>query len=741
VAYTTASSTLISTLARSTDSGATWTPISNIPEPTSLPNQPAPSVSVLAIDPENSQNLWIGVEAFPISYMIDKSTDGGNTWQIVFGATPVPPPFPFMPKEIFIDPTNSAHVYACCATGQTGGLYFTEDGGQSWTEGGTGPGSLLVLDPSNPFTLYAASYPVPIRSTDGGQTWNPISFPSIPQDLDNLLIDSAGLIYVIADAGDFLSGPNLGGTWTITTTHGPWALYSTLLAIDPARPDTVYVSSPQSQVQDAFAIKLDPSANVLWATLLGGSNTDSGSSIAVDAQGNAYVAGVTSSPDFPVVNAVQPTRDTSFPHAFVTEINASGSALVYSTYLGGSGEEGYVSLAVDPAGEVYVAGITESSDFPLVDPISSTWGQTDTDFGTASGFLTKFAANGTKLLFSTFLAAQPSVVAVDSTGSPWIAGIGSINLPLVNEIQASFIGGFIAQLNSAGTAYQFSSFFGCYSVFAIAPTPAGSMWIAGPPCPGDFPNIAPLSTNAGSFIARIDPAPPAAQLGVPRIDGVYNAGSFQLGNAIAPGEVVTLIGAQLAASAQTAATVPLPTSLSDVSISIAGTRAPLFYASPGQINFEVPTGLSLGIADMAVIRGANVTHRAVNLVSSVPGIFFVNGVPAVTHSKDFSLVTAANPATPGEYISVFCSGLGPTNPSVTAGQAAPLSLVPLQAQVVAVVGGRETPVQYSGLVPGSIGLYQVNFQLLPDTSLENTDLYIMIGTPRTSTNDVPLFVQ
>jgi uncharacterized protein (TIGR03437 family) len=149
---------------------------------------------------------------------------------------------------------------------------------------------------------------------------------------------------------------------------------------------------------------------------------------------------------------------------------------------------------------------------------------------------------------------------------------------------------------------------------------------------------------------------------------------------------------------------------------VGGIPVPLYYASPIQINFQAPTNLAIGVAGLAVTRGVNVTHRAVNIVPARPGIFFVNGVPAVTHASDFSLVTAANPAHPGEYLAVFCSGLGPVNSAVPAGQPAPFA--PLQGQALAVVGGREINVQYAGWVPGSI-----------------------TSSSSRSTNDVPLYVQ
>ena len=722
-------------LARSVDSGATWNILSGIPG-TPVTSAP-PAIAALAVDPENSSTIWLA--AGPFGGVVDKSVDGGATWQLVYGQTPVPPPFPFSPSSLLIDPTNSAHVYACCANRGGGGVFFTQDGGATWAEGAAGPvaGSAgihaPVLDPANASVLYATWYYGLDRSTDGGQSWTAMNLPTVPQNLNNVLIDPSGVIYTASDAGYFLRSPDRGATWTIVP--GPWGLNATVLAIDPAQPNTVYVGSPQSQIQDAFATKLDSAGNTVWATLLGGSGIDSGQGIAVDAKGNVYLAGTTSSADFPLLNTVQTQLGNGIGNradAFVAEISASGSQLLYSTYLGGRWDESGVSVAVDASGEVFVAGTTMSADFPQVNPLFAS-----PALLYETGFVAKIAAGGRNLLFSTFFPSLPATVTVDSSGSPWLAGSAGLELPMVQPVQASAGGGFVSQLTPSGSGLQFSTYL-CGQVESLALASGGSAWVAGWACSDDFPRIGTSTFGPLGALARIDPSPPAAQPGVPRIDAVYDGASFEWGNAIAPGEVVTLLGAQLASSTQSAASTPLPVSLNDVSVTVGGTPAPLYYASPVQINFQAPMNLALGAADLAVPRGANVTHRVVNIVAARPGIFFVNGVPAVTHASDFSLVTASNPAHPGEYLAVFCSGLGPVNPSVPAGQLAPLA--PLQGQAFAVVGGREINVQYAGLAPGSVGLYQVNFQLPSDTSPELLDLYIFVALFR-RTNDVPLYVQ
>src|SRR6185436_6907234 len=124
---------------------------------------------------------------------------------------------------------------------------------------------------------------------------------------------------------------------------------------------------------DAFVAKFAPDGHPIYSTYLGGSYVDFASDIAVDKQGNAYVTGKTGSENFPTVNAVQPAYAGVWD-AFVTKVNPTGTALVYSTYLGGSGEENYINagvsgaIAVDPRGSAYVTGSTQSANFPTKDP-------------------------------------------------------------------------------------------------------------------------------------------------------------------------------------------------------------------------------------------------------------------------------------------------------------------------------------------------------------------------------------
>jgi hypothetical protein len=135
---------------------------------------------------------------------------------------------------------------------------------------------------------------------------------------------------------------------------------------------------------DAFVAKLNAAGSALvYSTYLGGSGSDGGSSIAVDNSGNAYVTGLTGSTDFPTANPIQATNHGGFFDAFVAEFNADGSALIYSTYLGGSQADSGTGIAVDSSGNAYVTGSTGSKDFPVDSPIQPTY------VGNSSAFVSK----------------------------------------------------------------------------------------------------------------------------------------------------------------------------------------------------------------------------------------------------------------------------------------------------------------------------------------------------------------
>src|SRR5206468_12408882 len=165
-----------------------------------------------------------------------------------------------------------------------------------------------------------------------------------------------------------------------------------------------------------------------YSTYLGGGGFDEGRAIAVDSNGNAYVTGTTDSVDFPTLSAFQDAlAGEGSQDTFVTKLNAAGSALVYSTYLGGSGLDEGRAIAVDAGGNAYVTGATSSTNFPTQSPIQ-------TNLGGADAFVTKLNAAGSTLVYSTYLGGgrndEGNAITLDTTGSAYVTGsTGSSDFP------------------------------------------------------------------------------------------------------------------------------------------------------------------------------------------------------------------------------------------------------------------------------------------------------------------------
>ncbi|WP_423842090.1 SBBP repeat-containing protein [Acanthopleuribacter pedis] len=216
---------------------------------------------------------------------------------------------------------------------------------------------------------------------------------------------------------------------------------------------------------DVYVAKLDPTgANLTYATYIGGSQEEGGVAVAVDGAGNAYVTGFTRSSDFPTTAGAFSQTLTGTSDVFVTKLNATGTALSYSSFLGGDGFERATDIAVDGAGNAHVVGATFASDFP------TTGGAFDTTFASSSdGFVTKFNATGTALLYSTLLGttggAEVAGIALDGAGNAALAGTtGAADFPTTAGAYDETANGdddvFVSLLNVTGTNLIFSTLLG-----------------------------------------------------------------------------------------------------------------------------------------------------------------------------------------------------------------------------------------------------------------------------------------
>ncbi|HYP29929.1 MAG TPA: SBBP repeat-containing protein [Blastocatellia bacterium] len=322
--------------------------------------------------------------------------------------------------------------------------------------------------------------------------------------------------------------------------------------------------------EDSFVVKLAPNGSgISYSTYLGGGgNTDQGLDIAVDAFGQAYVTGETSSTDFPVsARAFQRNfagGSVFFGDAFVTKLNQTATAFVYSTYFGGSGGEIGHGIAIDGAGSAYIAGNVDSINLPTASAFQpAKAGNCSSIFSNCTdAFVAKLNASGSALAYSTYLGGGSVSttpfqsgdtafdIAVDSSGSAYVTGVtGSSDFPILRAVQPAKAGngdGFVARLSASGSSLIFSSYLGGAgdeTANAIALDLSGNVLIAGVAASAGFPLLRAAQASYGGgpsdvFVARLAPD-------LPRITGVSLSGKRLVvtGENFQPGAVILINGA------------------------------------------------------------------------------------------------------------------------------------------------------------------------------------------------------
>lgn len=520
----------------------------------------------LIIDPRFVYSTYFSAYAFAIA------TDGqGNAYIAGSATTALPLEAPLQGTDLenglfytaFIsklNPAGTGLVYSTylggSGNGRSGNLGFCGQGGENgpaFDNGGDGATALAVDAAGN---AYIAGF---TSSSD---------FPTVAplQAANNAAVNHGSNAFVakLNSAGDalvystYLGGSGVPGALTtgdsaaaiaVDQTGSAYVAGITTSADFPTVAPFQAGNLESSARPTGFVAKLSSTGSALvYSSYLGGSGGSDGSdigdcanAIAVDTDGNAYVAGQTSSTDFLVAAAFQPVNRAAATGGtgFLSKLNTAGSALTYSTYLGGSGSDSALAVAVDTLGDAYVAGYTSSTDFPVANalqPASATAPGADT------GFVTKFNPAGSGLIYSTYLGGSnrdgASALAVDATGNAYVAGYTySDDFPVATAVQSSnnaaSRGGnnaFVAVLDSAGSELTFSTYLGgsgiavypscpagvspcppSYigdSAVAIAVDAAGDIYVTGLAYSTDFPTVSAFQTQpAATFVTKISPAP------------------------------------------------------------------------------------------------------------------------------------------------------------------------------------------------------------------------------------------
>jgi hypothetical protein len=369
--------------------------------------------------------------------------------------------------------------------------------------------------------------------------WAQGDFPTTPGTVEPVRPPGTGYVYdetaFVAELNPsgsaliystFVGGTGFGGVGRavkVDSAGNAYVAISTTVAGNETTAGALQPTYPGGSFETYIA-KLTPGGQALaYATYLGGTTFDVPQDMALDPSGDVFLVGDTSSTDFPTTPGAFQTTDhgganpgDGMPNgdAFVCKLNATGTGLIYSTYLGGSGFEEGVGIAADGAGNAYVVGYTYSPDFPTVNPFQAALN------GPFDAFVTKLNATGTGLDYSTYLGGSGGEygygVAVDASGDAYIAGItGSADFPTVDPIQAKNAGGydaFVSQLTPDGNSLGFSTYLGGSSNdygLALAVDAAGDVYLVGSTSSTDFPTTpgAFQTMNAGGdddgFLAKI----------------------------------------------------------------------------------------------------------------------------------------------------------------------------------------------------------------------------------------------
>jgi uncharacterized protein (TIGR03437 family) len=524
---------------------------------------------------------------------------------------------------------------------------------------------------------------------------------------------------------------------------------------------------------DAFIVKLDPSGNLAWASYLGGLGVEAAYGVATDSSRNIYVVGLTQSADFPRVKPFQ-SAFGGYSDAFVTKISADGSTILYSSTLGGQGYDTGYAIAVDSAGNAYVAG-RFGGDVPDLPGAGFA-----TPCSGLSGFLAKVNPGGDQLAFGGCLGGASfstvTALALDRQGNVYAAGSASRNFPVTpgafNGASAPGYVNFLQKIAGDGSALIYSAVFpgGSFGVSSIAidadltvylmgEVEGDRLPIAGPamqPCPGPNSQVRNslvhlkngttalyLSFDSGTRLAlapdgslyvggsvlrkltSLDVAGDSFLSPSCVLNGASLVSHLDYGQpGISPGEIVTLRGSRLGPIPSSGPVVSdglLAASLGGTQVFFDGIPAPLLYVHDAQINVVAPYRLaSQTTTSIQVGYLGQTTYPVTMPVSPVSAAMFRTGSGAAVLNSDYSINSMDKPAGRGSILIFYTTGAGQTDPPSIDGQIWQTTgglLQPVSAQVTNYgIGGVVTaaaPVIYAGPVPSLVsGVQQFNL-LIP----------------------------
>jgi uncharacterized protein (TIGR03437 family) len=674
-----------------TAAGQGWGPVNQGLPSTSLGNVNVASAQVSAVD---HTILYATVSPYPFATLpnaLYKSTDAAQTWQLLNPSYPGEPPVGSnnFSSLVFTLAPGGSDLYVVDLNGN---LLKSTDGGATWQQFAAELyGALSIqIDPANSSNIYVPDNFGLQASTDGGATFATILANPGGASVQPVAVDSSGALYVAMNNGQLQVSTNHGATWkNLPPRPNPHVLVGL--------GTQVFAGVDSAEVP--FVVKWSPDGSqMLYSTFFGGSFGDAITAIDVDAQGEAIIAGNTSSPNFPVTETISPVA-AGIGSGFVAKLSADGSQTIYSSIIGASRSVSVNGLAIDASGAPYITGNTAAPDFPttanaLQPKLPTAMCQRPSDqlfpqgnLGTYA-FVSKLSANGGSLLFSTFLTgacgSQGQGIAVDSTGEPVVVGFTtSPDFPVsTNAYQSTFPGGptattdfpspidfgFITKLSSAADKLIASSFIGgSYETQAnaLALDSSGDAYVTGSTTgisPGATVGAYQTQLNQNCSIMNIAPGPPPV---------TTDAFVLKLDPAFTSAQYLTYLGTGCSTSGYS-----IVLGLSG-NVWIGGTPAPGF---PLVAPFELPETGSSFVSEFDA--GASQLlfssySDGPNLAMDQTGAIYVSGSsgnlvslvkidptgtpPVIINSIATNSTNQVQAIAPGELINIVGQNLGPSN--------------------------------------------------------------------------------
>ncbi len=731
----------------SQNGGASWTPFSASISNCAGSGEGQQSVAqVVAFDSVNANTIY--------------GDFGGAIWVTLNGGTSWTPLHLYEDaRMIYPLPGQAGNV----VVGGDQGIYLSRDGGTTWTSlNGDLTTSLLThlaVDGAEVFT--AVQDFSPILSFDGGNSWLQLSGSKPPAGEDGVVAITPGdaqYQYAFTTGGFWYSSDG-GNTFTNDNVNLPYTEFgfggtTDYIAIDPSNSQHLYVVGNDGVFESAdygvhwratgwpvpapTFVVMDPNNSKTIFAGSGGLPPQPISAVYFTHDGGLtwQQSSLPTNAQWPVSLAVDPTDSSTVILGMTLPPGQSGGGILLSTDGGktfSSDNQGLLSYP--SASQHYVWSVRFApATLPHVVAAATTSGLY---VSRAGGPWTDITGNAVPRWFSAVTWTADSIYAatfgegVLKSSISGITPISSINPTSASVSGAGGTGSVAVVAFSGSTAWTVSSAVAWVTVTSGSSGMGnGTVNYLVDANPSTSPRTGTIMIGGFSFTISQAGATPGSGVS---IAGITSAASYAAGQPVAAGSIAAVFGTFPLGSQFGAVGLPLPASLGGLAMAFNGVApVPLFYAAGGQVNIEVPwelagqTQASLSVTFGGQTGGA----QTVNLAPYAPGIFTTNsqgtGQGAILDSS-FRLVDSSNPAIPGStYIQIFCTGLGPVTNQPADGASSPTNpLSETTATPTVTIGGVEAPVQFSGLTPGLVGVYQVNVQVPAGTPAGNAVLVVV----------------